>query len=74
MKADKWGTPAQQKRFEAGWMPAKERKFKANDRDRRCGNCGNENINFQLASAPSNCEHLGVATRPSAVCNHWREK
>ena len=57
MKADKWGTPSENIRFAAHWLPATSAKLAGKN----------------VRTGPF-CEHLGLATRQGAWCNHWRER
>lgn len=73
MKADKWGTPSENIRFAANWMPAAAARLA-----RKVGSCGSC-ADFVDGPGPGVkvgpfCQHLGLATRQGAWCNHWRER
>jgi hypothetical protein len=72
MKADKWGTLAEQKRFEANWTPAKQRTDRGCLRSRKCLNCHHSEINTESRSGTIRCTELDVATRDSAICDRYR--
>jgi hypothetical protein len=74
MKADKWGTMAEQARFGAGWKTARQRKADRDGRSGRCSDCRHGSTNVQLASRPVYCDFLDCATREGAICWHWQPR
>ena len=73
MKADKWGTPSENIRFAAHWLPATAAKLAG--KVVRCNSCHDFTAGPgpNLKSGPF-CEHLGLTTRQGAWCRHWRER
>lgn len=71
MKADMYGTPTEQKRFELGWRQPAQRPM--------CGNCrhGEEvilNPDSLYEHARFHCRKGGFATLKQALCNGWEGK
>jgi hypothetical protein len=69
MKADQFGTPAEQVRHECGWRNAEKG-------GRRCDGC----LHFDAwpqrpdglyTRSGAACTRIGLATKPSAVCSHY---
>jgi hypothetical protein len=71
MKADKYGTYAEQKRFEANWKPAKQRTDLGVQRSRKCINCKHGEINVETRSGSIHCNALDAATRDGAICDRY---
>ena len=83
MKADKYGTIAEQIRFEAGWLPAKaadqRRGLPADDAnridpDQRCGTCrhlAEPDLTAGPRAAPDCGRIGGLVTRRRSWCTHY---
>lgn len=72
MRADKYGTTAEQKRFHAGWKTARQRKADGDGRIGRCGDCQYCSMDVQRASLSVHCDFLDCGTREGAICWHWQ--
>jgi hypothetical protein len=75
MKAERYGTLAEQCRYQAEWMPAKQR---TDDRIRKCINCGNSEIPTNedgvISRTGLRCAMFGFATRDGAICKFYRSR
>jgi hypothetical protein len=75
MKADKYGTAVEQRRFDAGWMPAKQR---TDERIRKCINCAQAEIPEDEQGLPQRtglrCQEWEFATRDGAICKSYQLK
>lgn len=90
MKADKYGTHVEQRRYEMGWMSPSVRKATQAKRwqDARCENCqhvrfdsytnrdGGVGVRVLCAhtSAAGAVKGLGHATHENALCGKWSRK
>ena len=66
MKADKYGTLAEQRRETAGWRPAAQLRGDQSVVDKRCADCARHRDGY--------CKVLACATTAHANCIHFVQK
>ena len=70
MKADRYGTPAEQTRYRQGWQSATDADTADISRDLRCGDCAHQGWSETSRTPQATCPHLG-ATTLRATCDRW---
>ncbi len=72
MKAEKYGTNAEQRRFDIGWLPPGE---VPRDQLARCWNCGHANwLERNGLYTAISCGRIGYRTARRAWCREYRNR
>jgi hypothetical protein len=70
MKADRYGTPAEQVRAAAGWLSATDAAAEGVPEQRRCADCAHKSWSERARTPRPVCARLG-ATTLLATCREW---